>query len=275
MVATQHDPMYILGHSDHESARLQRQAQLYGPLTRRLFIEAGVGPGMRVLDVGSGAGDVALLVAELAGPTGEVVGIDLHAHIMDVARKRVQASGWTYITFTVGDIRTAPIEGLFDAVVGRFVLPFVGNRVEVLQSCMGRLRSGGLVVFQEHDVAAFYRAVPANPLVDQWRCWGFQLAEATGFDLAFATRLYDDFCAAGLRAPQLRYEVPIGGGTDWIGYECLPDHARSMRDQFIQHGIATDEEMQIGTLAARLRADVVDNNGVFCTLPALGIWART
>ena len=61
MVTTQQDPLYLMGRSDHETARLQRQEQLYGPLTRRLFNEAGVGAGMRVLDVGSGAGDVALL----------------------------------------------------------------------------------------------------------------------------------------------------------------------------------------------------------------------
>jgi hypothetical protein len=33
--------------------------------------------------------------------------------------------------------------------------------------------------------------------------------------------------------------------------------------------------MQIDTLAARLRDEVVHNNGAFCTLPALGIWAPT
>ena len=70
MVTTQQDPLYLMGRSDHETARLQRQAQLYAPLTRRLFSEAGVGAGMRVLDVGTGAGDVALLAAELVGPIG-------------------------------------------------------------------------------------------------------------------------------------------------------------------------------------------------------------
>ena len=275
MVATQKDQMYVMGRSDHETARLQRQAQLYGPLTRRLFIEAGVGSGMRVLDVGSGAGDVALLVAELVGPTGQVVGVDTNAQILEVARSRVQAAGWTNIVFSAGEIGTAALDGLFDAVVARFVLPFVGNRVEVLQTCIARLRPGGLIVFQEHDVEAFYRAVPASPLLDQWRRRLVQFAEAIGFETGLAMRLYGDFCAVGLRAPQLRYDVPIGGGPNWIGYEFLPDHIRSVRDRLIQHGIATDEEMQIDALAAQLRAEVVNNNGVFCTLPALGIWART
>ena len=70
MAAMQAEPTYVLGRSDHETARLQRQAQLYGPLTRRVFVEAGVGSGMRVLDVGSGAGDVALLLAEVLGQPG-------------------------------------------------------------------------------------------------------------------------------------------------------------------------------------------------------------
>jgi ubiquinone/menaquinone biosynthesis C-methylase UbiE len=235
---------------------LQRQAQLYGPLTRRLFVEAGVGSGMRVLDIGSGAGDVALLVAELVGPGGQVVGVDMDTHILDVARSRVEAAGWTNITFVSGDIRTAPLDGLFDAVVGRFVLPFVANRVELLQTCIARLRQRGLVVFQEHDTATNYRAVPTTPLLEQWYRWMSQFTEAVGFDTGFAMRLYGDFCAAGLCAPQMRYEVPIGGGPDWIGYEFMPDHIRSVRDLFIQHGIATDEEMQIETLAARPRVAV-------------------
>jgi hypothetical protein len=49
MVPTRQDPPYLMGRSDHETTRLRRQAQLYGPLSRRLFVEAGVGSGMRVL----------------------------------------------------------------------------------------------------------------------------------------------------------------------------------------------------------------------------------
>jgi len=275
MLAEQRDPQYFLGRSDHETVRLQRQAQLYGPLTRRLLIEAGVGPGMRVLDVGSGAGDVALLVAELVGPGGQVVGVDTNGQVLDVARTRVQAAGWTNVTFSEGDVRTARVDGTFDAVVGRFMLFAVRNRLDVLRTCMERLRPGALVVFQEHDAATWYRAVPHSPLTEQWRRWVFQLADKIELDLGFASRLYSDFCAAGLRAPQLRYEVPVGGGPDWIGYEFLPDHARSLYRLLIEHNIATDEEMQLDTLAARLRADTVNNGGMFFTLPAVGVWART
>jgi cyclopropane fatty-acyl-phospholipid synthase-like methyltransferase len=58
---------YMLGHSDQELARLSEQARIIGPITRRFFLEAGLTPGMRVLDIGSGAGDVSFLVADLVG----------------------------------------------------------------------------------------------------------------------------------------------------------------------------------------------------------------
>jgi SAM-dependent methyltransferase len=73
------DPTYVAGRSEGEARRLVRQAELFEQPTRRLFEDAGITTGMKVLDLGSGAGDVAFLAAELVGPTGRVVGVDLEA----------------------------------------------------------------------------------------------------------------------------------------------------------------------------------------------------
>ena len=59
-----------------EDERLFAQGQVFDPLTRRLLEQAGLMPGMRVLDLGSGAGNVARLAAELVGPHGAVVGVN-------------------------------------------------------------------------------------------------------------------------------------------------------------------------------------------------------
>src|SRR5690242_13513226 len=104
-----------MGRTPHETRRLMRQAQLYGPFTRLLFVGAGVGPGMRVLDLGSGSGDVALLAAELVGPHGAVVGVDTDAAILETARARVAAMGLDTVTFRHEDIRTLPVDQPFDA----------------------------------------------------------------------------------------------------------------------------------------------------------------
>src|SRR5258708_38959449 len=79
---------YALGSTDAEHARLIRQAAGLAPVTERLFREAGIETGYRVLDLGSGVGDVAMLAARLVGGTGEVVGIERDTRWMPRARKR-------------------------------------------------------------------------------------------------------------------------------------------------------------------------------------------
>src|SRR5215831_6291927 len=84
-------PAYVLGHSDRELARLGVQARVVDPITRRFFREAGLVPGMRVLDVGSGAGDVALLAADLVGESGTIIGVDRSSTAVKTAQARADA----------------------------------------------------------------------------------------------------------------------------------------------------------------------------------------
>src|SRR5262249_35582549 len=66
MTAQDYEGDYLLGSSDAEHERLIRQAVRLAPVTERFFREAGIGLGQRVLDVGSGVGDVAMLLAGLS-----------------------------------------------------------------------------------------------------------------------------------------------------------------------------------------------------------------
>ena len=67
---------YALGHSDAELERLEAQPRIVDPVTRRFWAAAGVQPGMRVLDVGCSAGHTTMLLAQMVGELGQVVGID-------------------------------------------------------------------------------------------------------------------------------------------------------------------------------------------------------
>jgi ubiquinone/menaquinone biosynthesis C-methylase UbiE len=98
MSAVDPSDSYALGRSTAETRRLMRQAQIYGPITRQFLASAGIGTSMKVLDVGSGAGDVALLLADLVGPRGRVVGVEMNPVILETARARVDAVGWTTIS---------------------------------------------------------------------------------------------------------------------------------------------------------------------------------
>src|SRR5215475_8081510 len=103
------DADYVLGRTDAEHRRLVQQAAFLRPSTERMLRAAGVGPGMRVLDVGCGMGDVSFLVAEIVGPSGSVVGIDLDAHALAVAEQRRTAMTLANVSFVHGDFRSAKL----------------------------------------------------------------------------------------------------------------------------------------------------------------------
>src|SRR6516225_3810787 len=142
---------YALGHSEKELERLSRQARVFEPFTRQLFQQAGIAAGMRVLDVGCGSGDVAFLAAELAGPGGEVIGVDRAAAAVNRATTRVQARHISNVRFAEGDPAEMRFDRPFDAVVGRLVLMYYADPVDAVRKLAGHLRDGGLIVFQEFD----------------------------------------------------------------------------------------------------------------------------
>ena len=109
------------------------------PITRQLFREAGIVHGMRVRDVGTGAGDVAFLVAELVGDTGEVVGVDRAPNALAVARARADAQSRRNVLFREGDPAEMTFERTFDAVVWP-IRPAVSTRSwgDATKACRSR-----------------------------------------------------------------------------------------------------------------------------------------
>src|SRR5438270_2846340 len=129
MTTTNSAPNYALGSTDAEHERLIRQAALLAPFTERFFRSAGIGPGQRVLDLGSGAGDVAMLAARLVGPAGEVVGVERNPNSIAWARERVARAGLRNVTFAQSDVHELANDRPFDAAVGRWILMFVPDPV--------------------------------------------------------------------------------------------------------------------------------------------------
>src|ERR1700736_3210601 len=124
MIANGPRSSYALGSTDSEHERLIRQAALLAPLTERFFREACIGPGQRVLDLGSGVGDVAMLAGRLVGPSGQVVGVERDTRSIARARVRVAEAGLHNVTFTQFDAAEDSSDRLFDAAIGRLILQF-------------------------------------------------------------------------------------------------------------------------------------------------------
>jgi ribosomal protein S18 acetylase RimI-like enzyme/SAM-dependent methyltransferase len=266
---------YALGRSDAETGRLILQAQIYGPITRQLFVSAGITRGMKVLDLGSGAGDVALLVAELVGPEGSVVGVEMNASILDTARRRVRAAGWANVEFHTGDVRHLTLPTDFDAVVGRWILMYLDDPADLLRHALAHLHAGGVVAFIEsQDLTKPVWTYPATPLHEELMGWMTPPPGALGPAVDMGLRLPRTFTDAGLPIPQLRLEAPVGGGPDWPGYTFVAESVRSLLPRLEAVGAVTAAEVDVDTLAARLRDETVARSAIQALPAVIGAWAR-
>ncbi len=253
---------YVMAFSAEEVRRLQTMAALLAPATRRLLEKAGIRAGMKVLDVGSGAGDVALLAAELVGPTGAVVGVDSNPAMLESARARAQAAGFSTVSFVKGDLARLQLDTNFDAVVGRCILQHLGDPVAALRHLVRHLRPGGVVAFQEIDGPPAGTSVPLVPLYEQMCSWVREGLHRAGLDSRFGLQLYRVFLDADLPAPQLHCDAFIGAGPNWGWYDVITESIRSLLPVIIKYGIATAEEIGIETLAERCREAMVKERSV-------------
>jgi hypothetical protein len=87
-------------------------------------------------------------------------------------------------------------------------------------------------------------------------------------------KLYPAFIAAGLPAPDMRAERPIGGGPDFPGYRWMAQITRSILPLMEQLGVANAEDIDVETLHERLRDEVAGSGGVAAMPTLMGAWAR-
>src|SRR5262245_6084095 len=213
---------YVLGHSDQELARLSRQANFIDPPTRQFFREAGLSLGMRVLDVGSGAGHTAFIAAELVGSTGEVIGTDRSLDAIKKAQATADTRGLRTVAFRHGNPAAMTFEHPFDAVVGRYVLLYNLDQPSMLRRLAKHLRSGGVMIFQEPTMH-FAQSLPPVDLYERCRRWYMEGMRAGGAQIDTAYRMHAIFLAAGLPPPTMTMHVPIGGAPSI--FESLHDLA--------------------------------------------------
>jgi len=273
---SQADPAYALARSRAEYERLSRQAAFLRGTTEQLFRAAGLEPGMRILEVGSGAGDVALLAAELVGPEGEVVGVDVDGAALEIARGRAQSLGLGNVSFVEGDARTAELEGGFDAAVGRLVVMYWGDPTEGLRRIAAHVRPGGVVAVQELDLdpATGPRSLPEETLWNETGQLVIETFARAGMRMRMGRELFGAFLAAGLPAPNMRDETLIGGGPDFGGYAWLAGVARSLAPLMAKFAIADVDQLELDSLTDRIRDDAVAGGAVVWTPSFVGAYAR-
>jgi SAM-dependent methyltransferase len=265
---------YVLGHSDFEIERLRIQAAVLADITRRLIRECNIQSGMRVLDIGCGAGDVSMLLAEAVGPSGLVVAIDREARAVETARSRAKAAGHRNIEALVATDDDIPVARPFDAAVGRYVLPHHRDPVAMIRRAGAAVRPGGVVAF--HEFAGYppnrFQAIPRVALYDQ-----VAAAMNTAFDAALpspdvAGRLVACFVEAGFPSPHLFCECVIGDSTSLIA-RWLALTYRSMLPHIARLGLEPTSVGDPETLVERLGAELTAVRAQVFSNPQICGWA--
>lgn len=158
---------YVLGTDDVEIARLGVQHELWVPRMLQCWDRAGVGEGMRVLDVGCGPGYATLDLGQRVGPTGEVVGIERSQRYITYGMQRCIARGTNHVHFVEQDVLD-PLPGDFEATWCRWVGSFVKSPDTLAANIAGALAPGGVAMFHEYVNYANWRMAPRRPRLEEF-----------------------------------------------------------------------------------------------------------
>jgi ubiquinone/menaquinone biosynthesis C-methylase UbiE len=263
---------YALGYTTAEQERLIRQAALIAPITERFFREAGIGPGQRVLDLGSGVGDVAMLVARLVGPTGEVVGIEREASYIARAKARAAEAGLHNLSFLQTDLNQLVTDKLFDAAVGRFILAWLPDAVVVLRSVSRLVRPGGVLAFHEATSAPSLSITPHLPLWSAAVSFVPEIVRRCGGNPEVGLTACRVFAAAELPTPTMHMEMRLGNGPEFASW--IYDLLCSVRPQIGQLGLSFEALGDFATLLERLQAEVSASASAVAIPALVGAWCR-
>ncbi|MDI1431054.1 methyltransferase domain-containing protein [Polyangium sorediatum] len=238
----------------------------------RLLRDAGISTGMRVLDIGCGRGDVSFMAAHLVGPSGLIIGLDHDERATSTATERAHDLGLENVKFIQGDLHAPPlVDAPYDAIIGRRVLMYQPDRIAALRPLVEALRPGGLVAFQEVDATLLPASTKPHPLHEQITRWIWQTVEREGATTTMGFELPLVLEAAGLNVEGQRAEAILQTRhhrhiTAWI--------VRAMLPRIVERGVASEADIDIETLDARLAEELRHTNSAFISDMSFSVWAR-
>jgi ubiquinone/menaquinone biosynthesis C-methylase UbiE len=265
---------YVMGHDDRERRRLSLQASILNPLSDQLLRRAGLSPGLRVLDIGCGVGELSMVAARLVGRRGRVTGIDIDERALTLAADRAREQGLDHIDFAHSDIGTYRTNASYDAVIGRHILIHAPDPRLVVVMAHSLLNPGGVAVFQEYDFSVVHRAFPEAALYERtFEIFRAFFAKAAHGNIG--TRLFQLFIDAGFSPPECRVEYPMDGGADSPFYEWVAESFRSILPRAAALGLVrSDEVAGIDSLARRLKEETISHGGCLPGPAMIGCFAR-
>jgi ubiquinone/menaquinone biosynthesis C-methylase UbiE len=153
---------YAIRGGNEGKERLDVLARVLLPTTAQLLDRIGLITGMKCLDVGCGGGHVTILMAEIVGPEGRVIGTDTDPEILALAREDAEAAKLTNVTFQRLDACSCLWNNEFDVVYARFLLSHLNEPENCLAAMVEACAPGGRVVIEDTDFAGSFCYPPCG-----------------------------------------------------------------------------------------------------------------
>lgn len=172
---------YVLGTHDDEIARLGVQHRVWRARMLECWRNARITTGSRVMDVGAGPGYATVDLAEIVGPSGEVIAVERSGRFLRSAEEACKQRGLSNVQFREIDLMLESVGALgLDATWCRWVAAFVSSPAKLVANIAGALRVGGVAAFHEYVDYDTWRLAPQRPafeafvkeVMESWRASG-------------------------------------------------------------------------------------------------------
>jgi SAM-dependent methyltransferase len=161
---------YVLGTHDDELERLGLQHRVWRPTVLECWRKAGITTGKRVLDVGAGPGYAATDLAEIVGPTGDVVAVERSPNFIRAVERTIRERDLKQLHVQQLDLMTDDLpRGQYDFSWCRWVLCFVSDPALLVNKLAGVMRKGGKSIFHEYAHYTTWRYLPPLARQEEFR----------------------------------------------------------------------------------------------------------
>jgi SAM-dependent methyltransferase len=260
---------YSLATGEAAVRRLTALDRIYSPTGRRVLLHAGLKPGMTIADFGCGVGATTRTLAEMVGPTGRVIGIDVSRAQIEQGHHLCKTAEISNVTFLEASATATGLSrSSFDLVYCRFLLLHLTDPAAALREMREILKPGGVLVVEDGDLTSA-DSRPISAL--RWFADLFgRLGPTRGLDYALAKDLYHLVRAAGFPDPDIEIHQPaIARGDDrfllkWSVEEAGP--------AFVAAGLVTATELT--AILSDMDRDT-RNPDILALMPRMSlVWAR-
>lgn len=215
--------------------------------SKRFLRDSGVKPGMRVLELGCGMGEISKILSSIVGSEGSVFAVDQNKEMIETVSRSFEQGATKNVQFAQADLNVGPEflqrfdKSSFDVITGRRVLMYLSDPTQVLKMVMPWLKEGGLVVFEEIDMTMCPASSSPMPSHTKGVSWIGSLMKREQANCFIGLQLPSIYSAAGLINKKMWAETVIEGQGDQFP---LSDMMELLKPRLISAGIASASQIE-------------------------------